>query len=114
IDETDKKNPYIFSNGLSRLRSHTRKVFDKIYDKIGKELKIDRSIIINNIKEQLKKNEIFFITGESFVGKSVVLKDLALGLGSEREILAFNVSSFLYNNIEEYFKSLNIIDNFKC
>jgi len=114
IDEVDLKNPYLFTNGLSRLRIHAKKVFNEIYDKIGKDLKIDRSGIINTIKEELKNNDLFFITGETLVGKSVVLKDLASELDSEGEVLAFNVSSFLHNDIEEYFKNLHSIDNFRA
>ncbi|MHA1380165.1 MAG: metallophosphoesterase [Candidatus Helarchaeota archaeon] len=113
IDEVDKKNPYLFSNGLSRLRLYSKKVLQAIYDKIGKECKIDRSSIITKIEEEISANNIFFITGESMVGKSVIMKDLASKLDSSSEIFAFNVNHFLYNNIEEYFKNLNIIDSFK-
>lgn len=47
IDEVDEKNPYLFSNGLSRLRFLTKKFFKQIHDRIGQECKIDRSHIIN-------------------------------------------------------------------
>ena len=113
IDEIDEKNPYLFTNGLSRLRFHTKKILNEIYDKIGKDLKINRSSLTDEIKEELKNNDIYFITGESLVGKSVILKDLALDLGSNGEVLAFNVSGFLQNDINEYFNNLNIIDNLR-
>ncbi len=113
IDKIDENNPYLFSNGLSRLRLYSKKVLQAVYDKIGKECKIDRSSIVNKIEEEISVNNIFFITGESMVGKSVIMKDLASKLDSNSEIFAFNVNHFLYNSIEEYFKSLNIIDSFK-
>ena len=112
IDEIDEGNPYLFSNGLSRLRMYSKKVLQEIYDKIGKECKIDRSNIIDKIEEDIGDNDIFFITGDSMVGKSVILKDLASRLDSSSEIFAFNVNHFLYNSFEEYFNQINIFDNF--
>jgi len=113
IDEIDEKNPYLFTNGLSRLRFHSKKILNEIYDKIGKKLKVNRTVVCEEIKEELKNSHLYFITGEPHVGKSVILKDLALDLVSEGEKLFFKVSDFLQKDINDYLNNLNIVDNLR-
>ena len=113
IEEVDKKNPYLFTNGLSRLRFNSKKILNEIYDKIGKELKVNRSAICEEIKEDLKNSHLYFITGEPHVGKSVILKDLALDLISEGETFFFKVGDFLQKDINNYLNNLNIVDNLR-
>jgi len=113
IDDIDEKNPYFFTNGLCRLRFHSKKNLNEIYDKIGKKLKLNRTVICEEIKEELKFSHLYFITGEPHVGKSVILKDLALDLISEGETLFFKVSDFLQKDINDYLNNLNIVDNLR-
>ncbi len=113
IEELDEKSPYLFTNGLSRLRFHSKKILNEIYDKIGKKLKVNRIAICEEIKEDLKNSHLYFITGEPQVGKSVILKDLALDLTSEGETLFFKVSDFLQKGINDYLNNLNIVDNLR-
>ena len=45
--------------------------------------------------------------------QDLILKDLALDLGSEGETLFFKISDFLQKDINEYLNNLNIVDNFR-
>ena len=112
IDQIDENNPYIFSNDISRLKQHSFNIHNQIYDKIGKNCKVQRNKILTDINEKILNHDIIFITGEAMVGKSVILKDIASNLNQDN-FLFFNVGRFKFRNLGHYLKSLNIINEFK-
>ncbi len=112
ITEEDNKSPYYFSNGLSRLKNHTKKLLGKINDKIGTKCKVERNQYYEKINSELHNNDVLFILGKPMIGKSVILKDMALKLGNNNEIFVFNVDNFNHNSLEHYLNEINVFDYF--
>jgi hypothetical protein len=94
------------------LKQHSFNIHNQIYDKIGKNCKVQRNKILTDINEKILNHDIIFITGEAMVGKSVILKDIGSNL-NQNNFLFFNVGRFKFHNLGQYLKSLNIINEFK-
>lgn len=111
VDKVDEKN-YIFSNDISRLKQHSKNIQNQIIDTIGINCKVQRSNILTKMNEKILNHDIIFITGEAMVGKSVILKDIASNL-NQNSYLFFNAGRFKFPNLDQYLKSINIINEFK-
>src|SRR5579871_616990 len=85
---------------VTELEQHTQSVLDHIHSQIefkGLQIKIDRSSLIQQIRELLKGNSPIIISGEGGVGKTAIVKDLLDIKKPHIPILLFKATEF--NNL---------------
>ena len=92
---------------ICELNQHTESILTPIHSEIqfnGNEIKIDRSIAINNLKTTLDKSSLVIVSGEGGVGKTAVIKDFYNIKGSI-PFFIFKATEFNISNINDLFKN---------
>ena len=107
------KEPINFTNDLRCMRMHANSILDSIHDKIGNNLVLPRSELIDKLEEEIRKNDGVFLQGEPFVGKSVLLKLLAARLRNDGEVLVFSVDRLNGVDLDNFLKTINVQNNFR-
>jgi hypothetical protein len=110
---------HFFSSGKSiidlvdNLKKHTLSILSPIRSGIlfkGKELKIDRTNIIEILKTGLKDGVLVILSGEGGVGKTAVIKDLYCAIRERISLFVFKATQF--NNIANVDSLLSIYGDF--
>ena len=107
------KEPINFTNDLRCMRMHANSILDSIHDKIGNNLAIPRSELVDKLEEEIRKNDAVFLRGEPFVGKSVLLKLLVARLRNDGEVLVFSVDRLNGVDLDNFLKTINVQNNFR-
>lgn len=98
---------------IDDLKKHSLSILDPIRSEIrfkGKELKIDRTNIIETLKKSLKDGVPVILSGEGGVGKTAVIKDLYCVIGKKIPLFIFKATQF--NNITDVNSLLSIYGDF--
>ena len=74
------------------------------------KIEIDRNTILSNLKEELKNNKLFIISGVGGVGKTAIIKKLFLELQDTTKFYIFKASEFNINSTSELFKNFTLND----
>jgi hypothetical protein len=91
---------------ISELIQHTESILTTIHSTIefnGNEIKIDRSLILENLKSGLEKSSLVILTGEAGVGKTAVVKDFYEQIKETTPFFIFKAIEFNISNINENF-----------
>ena len=107
------KEPINFTDDLCRMRTHANSILDFIHDKIGSNLVLPRSDLVDKLEEEIRKNDAVFLHGEPFVGKSVLLKLLAARLRNDGEVLVFSVDRLDGVDLDNFLKTINVQNSFR-
>ena len=107
------QEPISFRADLKKLRIHTDNVLENISDKIGQEISLPRTDVLDDIITKLDNADVLFITGNPFVGKSALLKLLANRLREEGEVLAFSIERMGGKDLDSFLKILRTENNFQ-
>jgi energy-coupling factor transporter ATP-binding protein EcfA2 len=102
-----------FTSDLAKLREHADRVLGSINDTIGGKVRLPRNELLDLIETSIKEREVVAVTGESMVGKSVLLKLLANRLRSEGEIIALSVERLFGTTIENFLHNIHIQTDFQ-
>ena len=90
------------------MRAHANSILDFIHDEIGNNLALPRSDLVDKLEEEIRKNDVVFLRGEPFVGKSVLLKLLAARLRNDGEVLVFSVDRLNGVDLDNFLKTINV------
>lgn len=93
---------------IGELSQHTKSILTPIHSKIefnGNEIKIDRSLILKNLKAFLEKFPLVILTGEAGVGKTALIKDFYNQIKEITPIFIFKATEFNISNINELFNN---------
>jgi len=107
------KEPLNFTTDLQKLRRHSNNVLDYIHDKIGEDIQLPRTEQLNELEIKIKNNDVVFLRGEPFTGKSVLLKLLANHLRRDGEILVFSVDRLDGSDLDQFLKIIDVEHNFQ-
>src|SRR5713101_7749527 len=111
-DKNRTKAEYFFSlqpgvvDFIEELYQSTERIFTTIHSKIvfnGKEIKIDRSHSLNELKTALEQIPLVIVSGEGGVGKTAVVKDLYDQIKAESPFFIFKPIEFNVAHINELF-----------
>lgn len=100
-------------NLIDNLKKHTLSILNPIRSGIlfkGKELKIDRTNIVEALKTSLKDDIPVILSGEGGVGKTAVIKDLYCSIRERIPLFVFKATQF--NNITNVDSLLSIYGDF--
>jgi len=84
----------------------TESILTPIHSKIefnGNEIKIDRSLVIENLKIFLKETSLVILSGEGGVGKTAVIKDFFELIKETTPFFVFKATEFNISNINQLF-----------
>ena len=91
---------------IEGLQQHTDSILAAIDSKIifkDKEIKINRSQTINNLKDGLAANSLTILSGEAGVGKTAVIKDFYDSVKAVSPFFIFKATEFNISNINQLF-----------
>lgn len=98
---------------LEEKQIHTENVLHEIHTAInfdGKNIEIDRSELLNRLRDDLSNKQILVINGIGGVGKTAVIKKLYEKLKDEVPIYVLKASEFNINNLNDLFKEYVLQD----
>ena len=91
---------------ISELQKHTESILYPIHSKIifqGTEIKIDRSAVIGNLRDSLKRSSLVIVSGVGGSGKTAVVKELYDGIKDAAPFFVFKASEFNVKSLAELF-----------
>jgi hypothetical protein len=91
---------------IEELRQHTERLFAPIRSKMawnGREIKIDRSRRVEELKVASAQHSLVVLSGEAGVGKTAVVKDLYDEVKEEKPFFAFRATAFNVVHINQLF-----------
>ena len=97
---------------IGKLAILTQNSLDQIRDTIQPNIQFERTEQVNAIKNKLKTHEIVVLHGEPLVGKSVIMKKIALEYLHEGNCIWFSTDRMENNSLQSYLHQYNIDDNF--
>ncbi len=118
LDKNRIKAEYFFSlrpgvvDFIEELCQSTERIFTPIHSKIefnGKEIKIDRSHSLNELKTALEQLPLVIVSGEGGVGKTAVVKDLYDQIKEESPFFIFKATEFNVAHINELFHAYGML-----
>jgi len=93
---------------IGELKQHTESILKTIHSKIifhDNEIKIDRSKIVEKLRQTLDSSSLVIVSGEAGVGKTAVIKDFYDFIKDTIPFFAFKATELNIFNINELFKS---------
>lgn len=95
------------SNLIDEIKEHNESILNAIQTEISfneKQIKIDRSIIIKQISESLKRRQNLIITGEGGCGKTAVFKEFYNQKKGEIPICVYKATELNVTHINDLFR----------
>ncbi|MEY9604262.1 hypothetical protein ABIF74_008954 [Bradyrhizobium japonicum] len=93
---------------IQELSRHTETVLELIHSEIasdGAVIKIDRSPLVERLKQTLRNSPVVIVSGEAGVGKTAVVKDFYAGLKGESPLFLFKATEFnVITNANQLFR----------
>lgn len=92
---------------IGELALHTESILEPIRSEIifnGNEIKIDRSTVVENLKEILASSPLVILSGEAGVGKTAVIKDFYSRVKDTVPFFVFKATEFNISNVNQLFK----------
>lgn len=113
LDRNRNLAQHFFSLGKSivdfieELHQSTERLFEPIHSKMelhGREIKIDRSRRVEELKAASEQLSLVILSGEAGVGKTAVVKDLYDEVKEEKPFFAFKATAFNISHINRLFQ----------
>jgi len=100
-------------NLIEEKEKHSENIFYEIQTNIdfnNKKIEIDRSVILEKIKEELTRKQVLVLSGDGGVGKTAVIKKYYENLIGKTPFYIFKATEFNINDINTIFGKLKLED----